>query len=289
MTQNSPLLSIGLPTFNEQSYIRETFASLQQQSYPNIEILVSDNASKDLTASICHQIAKDDPRISVYAYGENRGAVWNFGNVLSLARGQYFMWAGAHDRWHPEFALHCIIALEKSPAIVTAFPAAAFIDESGEFVAEIATAYDTQGLSDFVRPWVTAWLLTTHYAYPVYGVHRTEAIRTAFAAKKCIGADIVTLFHLAFLGSTAYVPGEPQIRMMKRHDYGDWKAYLQKIYGTSDLSYRQAIQDMRNAYLSVIAERIKPGKRRLLHWMLLWLFMPALRSWASMATKNVNV
>ena len=289
MTSSCPLLSIGLPIFNEQAHIEESLLSLQRQDYASIEILISDNASTDSTLDICRRIADTDPRISIFANDENRGAVWNFQNVLALAKGDYFMWGGAHDRLEPSFASRCIRALQQSPAIVSAFPSAVFIDESGESVSEIPTAYDTRGLSVLVRPWVTAWLLSTHYAYPIYGVHRTGAIREAFVPRKCIGPDVVTLFHLAFLGATAFVSGTPQIAMRMRHDYGDWDAYLGKVYGTARVSYREAVGDMRKAYSSVISTRTGLGRHRLLHWLLLSLFMPAIRNWASVATKRKNI
>ena len=280
-----PLLSIGVPLFNEQAHVEKSLESLLLQDYPNLEVLLSDNASTDCTVELCRKAAARDTRVVVHTIDWNRGAVWNFRNVLDLAKGRYFMWAGAHDLWEPTFASRCIAALQESPDVVTAFPPAVFIDENDRVLEQVRTAYDTRGIGGLARPWITAWLVSAHYGYPIYGVHRIDEIRQALTAARCIGPDIVTLFALAFLGPTAYVPGPPQISLRKRHDYGDWGAYLTKIYGSRDVKYRQLVQDMRRAYLSVIRQRTKAGGLRMLHWMMLECFMPTIRGWAAAAAR----
>ena len=72
-----PLVSIVIPTYNGERYVAAAVASAQTQTYPNIEILVSDDGSHDATADILRAMAAGDQRIRVIAHPENIGPVAN--------------------------------------------------------------------------------------------------------------------------------------------------------------------------------------------------------------------
>ena len=59
-----PRLSVGLPIYNSQTYLAETFEALLGQNFTDFELIVSDNASTDSTADICQQYAKQDSRLA---------------------------------------------------------------------------------------------------------------------------------------------------------------------------------------------------------------------------------
>ena len=58
-----PLVSIGVPIYNEERFLEESLVSLCSQDYSNLEIIISDNASIDGTSEICREFANRDPRI----------------------------------------------------------------------------------------------------------------------------------------------------------------------------------------------------------------------------------
>src|SRR5262245_40129939 len=91
----SPLVTIGIPTYNRAHYLRESISAALAQSYSKIEVIVSDNASTDNTKDVV--LALSDSRI-VYSRGEqNVGAENNFARVLQLATGKYFGWLQDDD------------------------------------------------------------------------------------------------------------------------------------------------------------------------------------------------
>ena len=102
MTSN-PLVSIGMPTWNRAHCIRESLDSLLGQTYQNIELIISDNASPDGTEEICRQYAKEDERVRYIRQKENIGVINNYNYVLRESRGDYFMWACDDDLWEKEF------------------------------------------------------------------------------------------------------------------------------------------------------------------------------------------
>ena len=97
MSSLAPLVSIGVPVFNSEATIKAALDSLISQTYSNIEVIISDNASTDLTADICREYALRDDRISFYQQKENLGVTHNFDFVLRASRGEYFMWAAGDD------------------------------------------------------------------------------------------------------------------------------------------------------------------------------------------------
>src|SRR3989442_1198286 len=101
MIDNKPLVSIGLPIYNGERYLRQALDSLLSQAYENFELIVSDNASDDATPEICAAYAARDARIKYFRAPTNMGAVWNFNRVFELAGGEFFMWAAHDDLWHP--------------------------------------------------------------------------------------------------------------------------------------------------------------------------------------------
>jgi glycosyltransferase involved in cell wall biosynthesis len=85
----SSLVSIVIPTYNREKSVQRAIASAQAQTYPNIEIIVSDNASTDNTEAILTALVASDPRIRYYRHEKNLGPVpnWRFG--IEKARGEY--------------------------------------------------------------------------------------------------------------------------------------------------------------------------------------------------------
>jgi glycosyltransferase involved in cell wall biosynthesis len=99
----TPKVSIGMPVYNGNPFIREALDSLLSQTFTDFELIISDNASTDATEAICREYASKDARIRYVRQPENRGASLNFKFVLDEAVGEYFMWAAADDVWSTQF------------------------------------------------------------------------------------------------------------------------------------------------------------------------------------------
>ena len=108
-------VTIAVPCYNEERYIEETLRSLMAQSDKDIEIIVCDNASTDSTAEIVQRLSKQDGRISLSVASANVGGRANFIRAFEVGSAPFFMWAGAHDIYHPEFVKKLRnLALKKS-------------------------------------------------------------------------------------------------------------------------------------------------------------------------------
>jgi glycosyltransferase involved in cell wall biosynthesis len=84
-----PLVSVLVPIFNRESYISECIQSVLNQNYPNIEIIIVDNASTDGTWDHCLALQAAHSQISVYQNSKNLGPVRNWIECVSKAKGDF--------------------------------------------------------------------------------------------------------------------------------------------------------------------------------------------------------
>lgn len=128
---SAPLVSVGMPVFNGARHIERAIESLLAQSFTDLELIISDNASTDSTQVLCERYAQRDARIRYIRQPENIGAPRNWNAVVEAARGTFFKWASASDECAPEFIAECVAALRANPDAVLAFGRTRFIDEDG--------------------------------------------------------------------------------------------------------------------------------------------------------------
>lgn len=96
--KTEPLVSIGIPSYNRVSSIERTIKSIVNQTYKNLEIIISDNCSTDKKIDyIIDFYCEKDPRIIYKKQEKNLGATKNFSFLLDIACGEYFMWMADDD------------------------------------------------------------------------------------------------------------------------------------------------------------------------------------------------
>ncbi len=97
-----PLVSICIPTYNSSDYIQETLQSVFDQTYDNIELLISDDASSDDTlAKVQQMIEKSSIPIILKTTSDNSGIEGNWNQALSMASGTFIKLLPADDTLHP--------------------------------------------------------------------------------------------------------------------------------------------------------------------------------------------
>ena len=93
---SNPIISVIIPVYNAEKYIRECVKSIASQTFHDIEILLVDDGSKDESPQICDLLVTEDNRIRVY-HKENGGAseARNYGT--KRAQGNYIIFIDADD------------------------------------------------------------------------------------------------------------------------------------------------------------------------------------------------
>lgn len=83
------LVSVLIPVYNVEFYVKDAIESIQNQTYKNLEIIVVDDASTDNTYDVVEKLAKDDRRIKLYKNESNLRIVKTLNYALTLANGYY--------------------------------------------------------------------------------------------------------------------------------------------------------------------------------------------------------
>ncbi|WP_224703647.1 glycosyltransferase family 2 protein [Devosia aquimaris] len=128
---SSPTVTIITPAYNAEGFIAATLRSAIAQTYGSFELLVLDDHSKDRTAEVAEDFARQDDRIRVIRLPRNYGAPAGPRNVgIQQARGKWIAFLDADDIWHPDKLRIQIEALEKSGARFCSTQMTDFVDES---------------------------------------------------------------------------------------------------------------------------------------------------------------
>lgn len=100
-TTLSPLVSIIVPVYNVERYIKRCVDSLQGQTLQNIEIILVDDGSKDNSGRLCDEFAQQNPRIHVI-HKQNAGQGLARNDGLNIAKGRYVLFIDSDDFIEPD-------------------------------------------------------------------------------------------------------------------------------------------------------------------------------------------
>ena len=107
MKSDKPLVSVIIPVYNVEKYLRECVDSVTTQTYTNLEIILSDDGATDRSGAICDELAAADSRIRVI-HEENGGASVARNRGLDIAEGEYVVFVDSDDAIHPEMIEHLL-------------------------------------------------------------------------------------------------------------------------------------------------------------------------------------
>lgn len=107
MESNLPLLSVIIPVYNVEKYLKECVDSVINQTLQDIEIILVDDKSPDNCASICDEYAEKDSRVKVIHKAQNEGLGYARNSGLSLATGEYVTFIDSDDYIDKEAYYEC--------------------------------------------------------------------------------------------------------------------------------------------------------------------------------------
>ena len=213
-------MTVGIPVYNGERYLAQTLEAVRAQTFDDFEVVVVDNASTDRTADICAQFADSLP-LSYHRNAVNRGAAYNFNRVLELARGEYFKWLAADDLCAPDLLTRCVEALDAAPGAVLAYPRMRCIDGEGQTLYRFEDVADLSWWPD--EPAARARRLLEVLVEDgraamvlIFGLARTETLRSIRPLGNYYGADWTVVLELALAGGLVEVP--EQLAAFRRHE-----------------------------------------------------------------------
>ncbi|MDD5458523.1 MAG: glycosyltransferase family 2 protein [Phycisphaerae bacterium] len=277
-----PKVTVGMPVFNGQSYLRESLDSLLGQSFGDFELIISDNASTDLTGQICEQYAAVDKRIRYYRSEKNFGAARNFNRLVELARGIYFKWAAHDDICDPAFLEKNIQALDEDKSASIAYARTAIFDERCNKQSEYKDGLNLTQDSPHERFGILLEKMRRgNECHPVFGLMRIGMLRRTGLIRPYVSSDEVLLGELSLRGKFREMP--EYLFFKRQHSNRSMTAFI-------SLRSRSAWFDPKNKgklqlhKWRMLADYIDSVRRASIAQSEKWLCYLAISKWAAFKT-----
>lgn len=158
-TASSPAVSVIVPNYNHERFLRQRLDSILGQTFQDFELILLDDLSSDGSRALLESYASH-PKVAELCFNERNGGSpyrqWNKG--LGLARGRYVWIAESDDYAAPEFLARMVAVMEQSPQVGIAFCKSMKVDATGreigstdDWLADVGRGL-AQWQADFVVP-----------------------------------------------------------------------------------------------------------------------------------------
>ncbi len=199
-----PSVTIGMPVYNGEAYLDKALESLSQQSFQDMEILISDNASTDTTPEIIARWAEKDKRIRVHRQPENIGARRNFIWLLENATAPWMKFAAHDDTLTPNYVEALYALIETHPKARLLAASVKLFKPDGSLYKDTPFPEDINAAQGFKR---TKLLLEHVRSGWVYGLFRRDSFKDAwFEAERFTyvwGQDLLVMLPFLLSGAVA--------------------------------------------------------------------------------------
>ncbi len=136
--QQQPLVSVIMALFNHEKYVAAAIESALAQTYQHFELIIIDDGSTDMSATIAQQYAKNDKRI-IYYHQKNQGEYAARNRGLEIAQGEYIAWLDADDIIYPKKLQIQVDFLEKNKSVAICGVGCERIDQDGNLLDQETT------------------------------------------------------------------------------------------------------------------------------------------------------
>lgn len=148
-----PLVTVGIINYNYSNYILQALNSVGSQDYPNIEIIIIDDFSKDESVKIINNWINDNiqsQKIHFIANKINQGLTKNCNTILKIAKGKYLQILDADDIILPDKISSQVEILENKPDCALVFTKVSVINENGDLIRD--NYFDQIGYGNRIIP-----------------------------------------------------------------------------------------------------------------------------------------
>jgi glycosyltransferase involved in cell wall biosynthesis/transposase-like protein len=223
-----PLVSVGMPCYNRPDSLARILEIVRAQTYSNLDIIVSDNASPDpRVPEIIRAHQRLDPRIRAFRQQENVGLIRNHDYVKARARGDLFLWVHDDDEIPENYIEECVKVLQDNPQATLVGPSCdRYLDEQ---YWKSYDDWDTRGQSPYQRlDALVRSAFNNHWRFEQYfsGVFRLAA------APHSLSPHFKSQFHLfCILSEAGEILNVPTLKLKKYtthqnlHNYATGHAY----------------------------------------------------------------
>ena len=130
-----PLVSIIIPTFERPHYFKLALESALNQTYLNLDIMITDNSNNDETEKLMQPYLEKDKRIKYYHHRDfDRGDNWRFARNYNNPKAEYVNWLMDDDLFFPRKIELMVDCYRKNPDVSLVFSNRLFIDSESKII-----------------------------------------------------------------------------------------------------------------------------------------------------------
>lgn len=134
--EKKSLVSIIMPAYNSERFIKDSINSVLNQTYKNWELLIINDYSKDSTGTIIEEYSKKDARIKILNQSKNSGVVAARNRGIKESKGKYIAFLDSDDLWEKEKLDNQIEIMTQNNYYMT-YTEYSYITEDGDFIKDI--------------------------------------------------------------------------------------------------------------------------------------------------------
>ena len=220
-----PAVSVILPVYNGENYLRVAIESVFQQTFADYELIVVDDGSRDASGDIARSYGKD----LKYVYQENTGVAGAVNHGLRLATGRYISWLSHDDAFHPEKLEKQVTVLDHIGIPAVCYTDIQRIDSEGRDVGEYVLPEHPR--SEVLRHILTCGPIVLA-SYSILYDRRCLDQVGLYSVKWRYTQDVEMLLRLARIFSLIRVPGA----LMQVREHED-RGIFKKTFAPEVLEY----------------------------------------------------
>ena len=205
-----PLISVCLPTYNGEKYLRQAVESILNQTVQDLELVIGDDRSTDSTRQILEEFARKDNRVKLTVNEVNLGYVPNCASIMRRCQGQFIKNFAQDDALAPDCCEKMLAIMQQHPNVTLVTAARTHIDEDNN-VTGIHQHFDkTQMIAgkDVIKLYLSEFVNRT--GNPTQIFFRGEHIMDGFNPAYHHGEDVEFGLRLLEKGDFYYI-SEPLI------------------------------------------------------------------------------
>lgn len=195
--KTNPLVSVGMPAYNRPESLVNAIECIVNQTYKNLEIIISDNAStSNEIKNIVKRYMKHDKRIFYTKQKKNIGAARNFQYIINKASGKYFLMAADDDVRSLDFIEKNIVFLEKNTDYIASTSPSRFEHRDFNEYTMGDRSIESFDKHDRVNSFLSRWHANARF----YSLVRRDQIQKAYTVNNFLGGDWLIVLRLLMLG-----------------------------------------------------------------------------------------
>ena len=194
---NSNLVEIHIPCYNENKSIINTLLSIKDQSYKNFVVFIHDNCSTDGTSDLIKEFCQSNEKFFLNLIPHNTGAVDQIQRIKFSSRSEYILLVSANDILEPTYIGKLLDLMLKDNSIGLAYSYGKLLDTSSNKIYDAPEDFriDTRG-----KTLIEGYLETIQkytYSFPIWGMYRRIALEKIRPYQYCFGGDHILVAEIA--------------------------------------------------------------------------------------------